>query len=66
MYSLIMGYVPKPVQKQIVLQFEQEVKNKGANEIDEEYLVKMFEKFLPQNFLPLFRSMVKLVKIKGK
>jgi len=66
MYSLIMGFVPNPVQKQIEQLFEQEVNNKSTNEIDEDFLLKMVEKFLPQRFISLFRTMVKLVKIKGK
>ncbi len=66
MYSLILGYLPKPLQKQINLQLEQEIKNKTTTEIDEDLLVQMFEKFLPKNFLPLFRTMVKLVKVKAK
>ena len=66
MYSLIMGVVPKPVQKQIEQQFEQEVKNQGINEIDEDLLVQLLEKFIPKNYISLIRSRMKLVKIKGK
>ena len=66
MYSLILGYLPKPLQKQVNLQLEQELKNKTTNEVDEALLVQMFEKFLPKNFLPLFRIMVELVKVKAK
>ncbi len=66
MYSLILGYLPKPLQKQINLQLEQEIKNKTTTEIDEDLLVQMFEKFIPKNFLSLFRTMVELVKAKAK
>ena len=65
-FSLLMGYVPKPVQNQINIEFEKEVIEKGQNEVDEEFLMKMLSKFIPKNFLKLFETMAELVKIKGK
>ncbi|MFX0080355.1 MAG: sulfatase [Candidatus Hodarchaeota archaeon] len=66
MYSLIMGFVPSVVQKQIILQLEKEIKNKDITEIDEDLLVNMIEKLLPERYISLFRNMSKLVKTKGK
>ncbi|MHA2035322.1 MAG: sulfatase [Promethearchaeota archaeon] len=66
MYSLIMGYVPSRFQKPTSLQIEQEIKKRSTNEIDEDFLVEVFERILPKNYIPLVRNMTKLVKIKGK
>jgi arylsulfatase A-like enzyme len=66
MYSLVMGFVPKPVQNQINIEIEKEINEKGINEVDEEFIMKILVKFIPQNFLKLFETMTELVKIKGK
>lgn len=66
MYSLIMGYIPSKFQKATSLQIEQEIKKRSINEIDEDFLIQVFEKILPKNYIPLVRNMTRLVKTKGK
>ncbi|MFW9866542.1 MAG: sulfatase [Candidatus Thorarchaeota archaeon] len=66
MYSLIMGYVPKPIQNQINSELEREINNKELKEVDEDFIVNLFEKYLPKSFLDVFRMMVNIVKVKGK
>ncbi|MFW9822623.1 MAG: sulfatase [Candidatus Thorarchaeota archaeon] len=66
MYSLIMGYVPSNFQKPTSLQIEQEIKKRNKTEIDEDFLIQVFEQILPKNYIPLIRNMTHLVKTKGK
>ena len=66
MYSLIMGYVPSQFHNPTNSQIEKEIIKKNITEIDEDILVQVFEKILPKNYLPLIRTMTKLVKTKGK
>jgi hypothetical protein len=65
MYSLIMGYIPSQFQKQTILLIEQEIKKKNTTEIDEDFLIEVFEKILPKNYIPLIRNMTKMVKTKA-
>ena len=65
MYSLIMGYVPSQFQKQTILLIEQEIKKKNTTKIDEDFLIKVFEKILPKNYIPLVRNMTNMVKLKA-
>jgi hypothetical protein len=66
MYSLIMGYIPTRFQEPTSLQIEQEIKKKINTDVDEDFLVQVFEKILPKNYIPLIRNMTKLIKLKGK
>ena len=65
-FSLIMGFVPTQFQEPTILQIEQEIKKNDTTEIDEDFLIEIFEKILPKNYIPLLRNMTKLVKNKGK
>ncbi|MFX1301766.1 MAG: sulfatase [Promethearchaeota archaeon] len=66
MYYLILGFLPKPIQKQMILEFEKHINNDNFREIDEDLLVNFLNKYIPKNLKEYFKMMIGLVKKKAK
>ncbi len=66
MFYLLLGYVPKPVQNQMISELERIIIKNNLKEIDEETIVETFDKFIPKKFEEFYRMMFRLVKEKAR
>ncbi len=66
MFYLILGYVPIPIQKQMISEMERIINKNALKEIDEETVIETFDKYIPKNFEDFYRMMIRLVKAKGR
>ena len=66
MFYLLLGYVPNPIQKQMISELERIIIKNNLKEINEETVIEIFDKLIPKQLEELYRMMIRLVKEKAR
>jgi arylsulfatase A-like enzyme/chorismate mutase len=66
MYYLFLSFTPNGLRKNLNTGFEKAINAKNLKEIDEDFVLEVFGKFIPENLKPFMGMITDLVKRKAK
>lgn len=66
MFYLLIYYLPRLMQGEIMKDFENFINDNDLSEIHEDIVIKYFKKHLPKRLEKFYEIMINIVKIKGK
>jgi hypothetical protein len=66
MYYLTLKFIPENLQKPFILGFEKAINEKKLKEVDEDFVLDVFGKFVPKDLKPFMGMITDLVKQKAK
>ncbi len=66
MYYLVLKFIPEKMFNAFILGFEKAINNNNRKEIDEDFVLEIFGKFVPKDLEPYMSMITHLVKNKAK
>ena len=62
----LLNYLPKPIQNQWIIELEKKINDTRVFELDENFLLEAFSKWIPKNAKAYFNTLINIVRRKAK